>query len=240
MRRILVFSILSALAPCLVSAQLGDILKRAESAAQHSDASSLSDTKIASGLKQALQVSTSKAVAASGKPDGFLKNQAIKIVLPQKLQTVGRGMRLLGMGAKVDQLEVGMNRAAEKATPKAKAIFLSALEKMSFDDARKILTGDNTAATEYFKRTSSADLTTAFSPIVHESMESVGVVKQYNGFLASAPGGSALAGQFDLDKYVVGKTLDGLFYMLGQEESKIRKNPAAQTTTLLKEVFGHK
>jgi len=224
--------------PC--SAQFGDILKKAESAVQQSNTSGLSDSKITAGLKQALQISTSKAVAATGQPDGFLKNQAIKIVLPEKLQTVNKGMRLMGMGAKVDELEVGMNRAAEKATPKAKAIFLASLEKMSFDDARKILSGSDTAATEYFKNSSSADLTTAFSPIVHESMVNVGVVKQYNSVIQSAPGGSILAGKFDLDKYVVGKTLDGLFYTLGQEERKIRKNPAAQTTSLLKEVFGHK
>ena len=227
-----------AVVPC--SAQLGDILKQAESAVQHSDTSHLSDSKITAGLKQALQMSTSKAVASSGRPDGFLKNQAIKILLPDKLKAVGKGMRLLGMGTQVDSLEVGMNRAAEKATPKAKAIFLSSLERMSFDDARKILNGGDTAATEYFKTSSNTELTSAFSPIVHESMESVGVVKQYNQTLNSAPGGSALAGKFDLDKYVVGKTLDGLFYMLGQEERKIRKNPAAQTTSLLKEVFGHK
>jgi hypothetical protein len=240
MRRILILGSLAAFVPASGAAQLGDILKKAEGAVQQSNASRLSDSKITAGLKQALQVSTSKAVASAGHPNGFLKNDAIKIVLPDKLNTLGKGMRLLGMGAKVDELEVGMNRAAEKATPKAKAIFLSALEKMSFDDARKILTGSDTAATEYFKGSSSGDLTTAFSPIVHESMENVGVIKQYNGMLQSAPGGSALAGRFDLDKYVVGKTLDGLFYMLGQEERKIRKNPAAQTTTLLKEVFGHR
>ena len=111
---------------------------------------------------------------------------------------------------------------------------------MSFEDARKILTGNDTAATEYFKRTSSADLMTAFSPIVHRSMQKVGVVEQYNRVLASAPGANALAGQLDLDKYIVGKTLDGLFLMLGEEEKKIRKDPAAQTTSLLKEVFGRK
>jgi Protein of unknown function (DUF4197) len=138
----------------------------------------------------------------------------------------------------VDELEVGMNRAAEQATPQAKAIFIAAVKKMSFDDARKILTGGDTAATEYFKRTSSGDLTTAFSPIVKRSMQRVGVVQQYNRVLASAPGGSALAGQFDLNKYVVEKTLDGLFLMLGEEEKKIRKDPMAQTTSLLKEVFG--
>ena len=108
------------------------------------------------------------------------------------------------------------------------------------DDARKILSRGDTAATEYFKRTSSPELTSAFSPIVHQSMENVGVVKKYDNMMQSEPGISALAGGFDLDKYVVAKTLDGLFYMLGQEEQKIRNNPAAQTTSLLKQVFGHK
>jgi hypothetical protein len=222
------------------SAQLDQILKEADQAIEHRDTSGLSDTKIISGLKQALQFSTSRAVAATGKPDGFFKNEAIKILFPPKLQTIGNGMRMLGMGSKVDELEVGMNRAAEQATPQAKAIFLASLKKMTFDDARHILTGNDTAATDFFKRTSSADLTTAFAPIVHQSVEHVGVVAQYDRVIQSAPGGSLLANEFDLDKYVVGKTLDGLFYMLGEEEKKIRKNPAAQTTALLKEVFGRK
>jgi len=111
---------------------------------------------------------------------------------------------------------------------------------MSFDDARKILAGSNTAATEYFKHASSEDLTTAFSPIVNRSMQMVGVVQQYNRVLASTPGGSALVGQFDLNQYVVARTLDGLFLMLGKEEKKIRTDPAAQTTSLLREVFGGK
>lgn len=221
-------------------AQLDQILKEADQALEHRDTSSLSDTKIISGLKQALQFSASRAVAATGRPDGFLKNEAIKIALPPKLETIGRGMRMLGMGPKVDELEVGMNRAAEQATPQAKAIFIASLKKMTFDDARHILTGNDTAATDYFKRTSSADLTTAFAPIVHQSMEKVGVVAQYDRFVESSGAGTFLSNQFDLDKYVVGKTLDGLFYMLGQEEKKIRKDPAAQTTALLKEVFGKK
>jgi hypothetical protein len=225
---------------CSAQSQLGDILKKADEALNQHDTSGLSNDKIIAGLKQALQVSTGKAVAVTGKPDGFLKNEAIKILLPPKLKTVGTGMRMIGMGAQVDELEVGMNRAAEQATPYAKQIFLDALKKMTFDDARKILTGGDTAATEYFKGASSTDLTTAFTPIVQRSMDHVGVVQQYNQVLNSAPGGSALAGQFDLTKYVVGKTLDGLFLMLGEEEKKIRKNPAARTTQLLKEVFGAK
>ncbi len=224
----------------LSQAQLDDILKKAGDTLSSHSTAGLSNDKIVAGLKEALQVSTGKAVALTGRPDGFLKNQAIKILLPPKLQTVGKGMRMLGMGASVDELEVGMNRAAEQATPEAKAIFIAAVKKMSFDDARKILSGSDTAATDYFKRTSSQDLTTAFSPIVQRSMEHVGVVQQYDHVLATAPGGSALAGQFDLNKYVVGKTLDGLFLMLGEEEKKIRKDPAAQTTALLKEVFGKK
>jgi hypothetical protein len=221
-------------------AQVDLVLKKAGETLQHRQTSGLSNDKVIAGLKQALQVSTSKAVALTGKRDGFLKNEAIKIVLPPKLQTVGRGLRMLGMGEKVDELEVGMNRAAEQATPQAKQIFLAALRKMTFDDARHVLTGDDTAATEYFKRTSSPDLTVAFSPIVHRSMVRVGVVQQYNQVIKSAPGGSAFAGQFDIDKYVVSKTLDGLFHVLGEQEKQIRKNPAAQTTALLKEVFGRK
>jgi uncharacterized protein DUF4197 len=223
---------------CLAQAQLGDILKKANESLNQRNTAGLSNDKIIAGLKEALQVSTGKAVALTGKPDGFLKNEAIKILLPAKLQTVGKGMRMLGMGAQLDELEVGMNRAAEQATPQAKAIFIAAVKKMSFDDARKILTGSDTAATEYFKRTSSSDLTAAFSPIVNRSMQRVGLVQQYDNVLASAPGGSALAGQFDLNKYVLGKTLDGLFLMLGEQERNIRKDPAAQTTSLLKEVFG--
>lgn len=238
MRTVLLAVVISLCCPA--HGQLDELVKKAGDALNQRDTSNLSNDKIVAGLKEALQVSTSKAVAATGKPGGFLKNDAIKITLPPKLETVGKGMRMLGMGAKVDDLETGMNRAAEQATPQAKAIFLSALKAMSFDDARKILTGGDTAATQYFQRTSSGDLTTAFSPIVHRSMEHVGVVQQYDRMLQSAPGGSTLATGFDLDKYVVGKTLDGLFYMLGQEEKKIRQNPAAQTTDLLKEVFGKK
>jgi hypothetical protein len=238
--RAIPLTIVLALCSLPAAAQLDDILKKADDALNHRDVSSLSDDKIISGLKQALEISTSKAVATTGKPDGFLKNEAIKITLPPKLQSIGRGLRMLGMGAKVDDLETGMNRAAEQATPQAKQIFLSALKKMSFDDARKILTGTDTAATDYFKRAATPDLTSAFSPVVHDSMEKVGVVQQYDRVMKESPAGGMFAGQFDLNKYVVEKTLDGLFYELGEEEKKIRKNPAAQTTALLKEVFGKK
>src|SRR6266550_368394 len=178
--------------PNLSQAQFGDILRKANEALNQDSTSGLSEGKIVAGLKQALQVSTGKAVALTGRPDGFLKNEAIKILLPPKLQSAGKVMRMFGMGTQVDELEVGMNRAAEQATPEAKRIFIVAVKKMTFDDARQILTSNDTAATEYFKRASSAELTEAFSPIVDRAMQRVGVVQQYDRVLSSAPGGSAL------------------------------------------------
>jgi hypothetical protein len=132
-----------------------------------------------------------------------------------------------------------MNRAAEKASPAARGIFKDALMQMSFDDARKILTGGDTPATEYFKAKTSEKLATIFRPTVESTMADTGVVKQYNqlaGGISSLPFGRSTS--FDIMDYVVGKTLDGLFYMVAQEEKKIRTNPAARVTPLLKEVFG--
>ncbi len=228
---------------CLAQSSLDDLLKKAQEATQSKNAngSGLSTDKITAGLKQALQISTGKAVAATGRPDGFLKNAAIKILLPEKLRTVGNGLRMVGMGAQVDNLEVGMNRAAEQATPAAKQIFINALTKMTFDDARKILSGGDTAATDYFKKQSSDELTSAFTPVVHNAMENVGVIRQYDQLMQNPMAASLSKNQnLNLDSYVVGKTLDGLFYMLGEEEKKIRRDPAAQTTALLKQVFGRK
>jgi hypothetical protein len=243
MRRIVMLAALIAglSLGCLAQTSLGDIFNKASGAVKGEPGSGLSESKIGSGLKEALAVSTGNAVALTGRPDGFLRNEAIKILLPDKLRSAEKGLRLVGMGSQLDDLEVGMNRAAEKAAPKAKQIFLDALKRMTINDARHILTGGDTAATEYFKRQSSDDLRRAFSPIVHEAMEQVGVVKQYNQITQHSAASSLIGGDsFNLDNYVVGKTLDGLFYMLGQEEKKIRTNPAAQTTALLKEVFGRR
>ncbi len=232
-----------ALAICLcacAAAQLSDSHTPADGTPDQRDASVAADDHIVAALKQALELATSKAVAVTGKPDGFLDNEAIRILLPTKLQSVGKAMRLIGEGDTVDELEVGMNRAAERSTPQAKQIFLDALKRMTFRDARHILASGDTAATEYFQKSCSADLATAFTPIVHSSLQRVGVIKKYDRVIKTAPGGNAIANEFDLDKYVVGKTLDGLFYELGQEEIRIRTNPAAQTTALLKDVFARK
>jgi hypothetical protein len=222
-------------AVCSAQSPLDELWKRATG----QSASNLSNDRIAAGLKEALRVGTTKAVAITGRPDGFLKNEAIKILLPEKLQTAGRALRLVGMGAQLDELEVGMNRAAEQASPQAKQIFLNAVTSMSINDARGILTGNDTAATDYFRRATSEDLTAAFAPIVHRSMQNVGVVRQYQQLMQNSMAGAILRNQkFNLDDYVVGKTLDGLFYMLGEQEKQIRQKPAARTTDLLKQVFG--
>lgn len=234
--------VLSVLA--VAQSQLDSLLKKAESTAATQNTNSdkgLSEDKITSGLKEALTVGAGKAVALTGKPDGFLKNDAIKITLPEKLHPVEKGLRALGQGAQVDELVTAMNRAAEQAVPQAKEIFISAIKKMSISDARSILTRSDTAATEYFKKTTSADLTTTFNPIVQKSMADVGVVKKYNTMTEQAANIPFLKKQsLNIDDYVVQKSLDGLFLMLGEEEKKIRKNPAAQTTSLLKMVFGKK
>jgi hypothetical protein len=199
----------------LAQSQVDDIWKKAQSTL---GTRGLSSDKIAAGLKEALTISTGNAVKSTGRPDGFLRNLAIKILLPEKLRTVGKGMRMMGMGAQVDELEVGMNRAAEQATPAAKQIFIKAVTSMTFADARKILSGGDTAATDYFKRQSSDQLTAAFSPIVHQAMENVGVIRQYDKVMQNSMAASLAGNQnFSLDKYVVGKTMDGLFYMLGEE-----------------------
>lgn len=238
-------TIVLALVPMLLAAasaqtSIGDIWKKIEQARHDKNSSNgLTNDKVIAGLKDALRVGTGRAVAETGKPDGFLKNEAIKILLPEKLRTAGKTLRMVGMGSQVDALEVGMNRAAEQATPQAKQIFLNAVTRMTFSDAHQILTGGDTAATDYFKNQSSAELTKAFAPIVHQAMENVGVVRQYNKLMQN-PLAAPLASDknFNLDDYVVGKTVDGLFYMLGQEEKRIRTDPAAQTTAILKEVFG--
>ena len=199
----------------------------------------LSDNQIINGLKEALQVGAGNAINITGRLDGFFKNAAIKILLPKQLNTVGKGLRAIGQGQMVDEFVMSMNRAAEKAAPEARKIFVDAIKQMTFDDARKILFGTDTAATEYFKGRTSERIATAFRPIISKSMDDVGATRQYKDLIArfkDIP--FAKMQSLDIDDYVVGRSLDGLFYMVGEEEKKIRKNPAARITSILKDVFG--
>jgi len=242
--RVLAVFVFAGLLPawCAAQSPWDQIRQKVTSAAKSPNGNrTLSNDKIVAGLKEALTVSTRNAVASTGHTDGFLKNEAIKILLPEKLRRASSGLRLIGLGSQVDALEVGMNRAAEQAAPAAKQIFINAVTQMSFADAHQILSGGDTAATDYFKRQSSDQLTEAFAPIVHQAMENVGVVRQYDQFMRNPMAARVANAQgFNLDDYVVGKTMDGLFYVMAEEEKKIRKDPMAQTTSLLREVFGRK
>jgi hypothetical protein len=235
--RLLTASLVVLLASSPAQAQLDQLLKGLGMGAP----SELSDAKIGTGLKQALEVATGNAVTSTGRADGYFANQAIKILMPEKLRTVERGLRTVGYGPQVDEFVLSMNRAAERAAPFAKQIFLDAIAGMTFDDARKILNGGDTAVTEFFKSRSTDKLTAAFRPVVDQAMNEVGLARQYNelvGRFQAIP--FARAEAFDLDGYVVQKGLDGLFHVVGEQERLIRTDPAARTTELLKEVFTKK
>jgi len=199
-----------------------------------------SDEKVASGLKEALEIGTGNAVASTGRPDGFFGNEAIRILMPEKLQRLDKGLRAVGLGSQIDEFVLSMNRAAERAAPSAKSIFKDALGQMTISDAKQILRGGDTAATEYFRGKTSERLTAGFLPIVTASLTEVGATKRYKdlvGRYSALPFMSSPS--LDLDRYVTDKALDGLFRVLGEEERKIRKDPAARVTKLLKEVFAH-
>jgi hypothetical protein len=223
------------LSTTLAFGQLGEIAKDLGLGQQ----SKLSDTKLASGLKEALRVGADKSVKLTGRTDGYFANQAIKILVPKNLHPLETGLRAIGYGPKIDEFVLSMNRAAEAAAPAARKIFGHAIMAMTFDDARKIFSDGDTAATDYFKSKTTAQLTEAFRPVVEKTMNANGVTKQYNALVAQYKSIPFARNQdLDIDKYVVSKALDGLFYTLGEQEKEIRKDPAARTTSLLKEVFG--
>jgi hypothetical protein len=237
-RVVLLLSALVLLSAVAASAQLDQILKEMDTYAR-SGAGPSGDVKVGAALKQALQVGTENAVKLTGRTDGYFSNRAIKILMPERLRTVEKGLRTAGYGAEVDKLVLSMNRAAERAAPEARKIFWDAIGKMTIDDAQRILNGTPTAATDYFKDKTSASLTLAFRPIVDRAMDEVGTARQYNELFGQAKAIPFLKTEnYDLDRYVVGKALDGLFRVVGDEERKIRSDPAARVTSLMKEVFG--
>jgi hypothetical protein len=201
----------------------------------------LSDSKIIRGLKAALEIGTGNAVEMVSKLDGYYKNPNIKVPLPKAVRKVEAVMKALGYGPEVDAFSQSMNRAAERAAPEAKALFWDAIKKITFEDARTILNGRDNEATLYFEGKTRGRLHELFMPIVHTAMEEVGVTRTYQEVhtaLSTIPFADRL--NLDLDEYVTEKALDGLFYMVSEEERKIRKDPAARVTRLLRDVFGSK
>ena len=235
---ILVFFLISSITFGF-AAGLSDLFKSAQQTLGGSR--SLTNDEIIAGLKETLEVGTQNAVSLVSKTDGYYKNPDIKIPLPEAVQKVEKLLRATGYGEEVDNFELSMNRAAERAAPEAKSIFVDAIKQMTFDDADKILKGPDNAATLYFEDKTSSRLRETFKPIIKDTMAQVGVTRSYqdlNARVSSMPFGKSL--NFDLDAYVTDGSLKGLFKMLAEEEKQIRTQPAARVTDLLKKVFAAK
>jgi hypothetical protein len=200
----------------------------------------LSQGEIGQGLKEALAQGVQRAVSALGKPDGFLSNAKVKIPMPESLQKIESALRAVGQDKYADEFITSINRAAEQAVPEAASIFGDAIKQMSVDDARKILSGPDNAATEYFQRVSTEQLVGRFRPIVERATDAVGVTSSYKDLVGKAGFVGSLLGKdtTDLDGYVTKQAVGGLFTMVAEEEKRIRTEPVARTTELLKKVFG--
>ena len=255
----------SALLCASATAGFGDMLKSAGGLLEDSGsaiglagsgASSLTEQQIDSGLKQALSLGAERAVAILGKSGGFLNDGAVRIPLPGSLQTVGKALRSMGQGRYVDQFETTVNRAAEQAVPQTLDIVKKTVQDMTLQDVQGILKGGDSAATDFLRQRAGEDLHQAIRPIVASATDQAGatlayknLVKHGAGYMSGLGGGlgGSLGGllgggdkqpaSLDLDDYVTGKALDGLFLKLAAEEKAIRENPVARTTDLLKQVF---
>ncbi|HEY6007516.1 MAG TPA: DUF4197 domain-containing protein [Geobacteraceae bacterium] len=234
-------SLLFMLSPCQAGF-LDDLYRQVVTPAEQEV--SLDNSTIVKGLKEALATGTERAVAEVAKPDGYFGNQLIKILLPDKVQQAADILGTLGYQQQVDEVVLSMNRAAEKAAPKAAGFFGNAIRQMTVEDAKGILSGGDTAATEFFEKKTRSQLFDAFKPSVVKSMDQVGTARAYKEMLGKydVTPLASLAGipSLDLNTYVTDKALDGLFKMVAEEEKKIRTNPAARTTDLLRKVFGGK
>jgi len=199
----------------------------------------ITNREAVSALKTALEKGARAAVEQLGREDGFYGDARVKIPLPDALKRTERTLRRFGMGSYADELVLTMNRAAEAAVPEAKQLFVDSVKKMSVQDAKGILTGGQDSATQYFKRTTSDQLRKRFLPIVKKSTAKVGLAQKYNQYAEQgAAFGLVKHEQANLDDYVTQKALDGLYFMVAEEEKKIRKDPVGTASTILKKVFG--
>ncbi|WP_113923727.1 DUF4197 domain-containing protein [Cognataquiflexum aquatile] len=199
----------------------------------------LSQDEVAAGLKEALEQGIVKGTDLASKTDGYFKNDLIKILLPEDAQKVEKTLRNMGLGSEVDRALLAINRGAERAAIEAKPIFVNAIKQMNIQDALGILKGDATAATDYLKRTTNAQLVELFKPKIQASLDEVGATKYY-GDLANSYNKIPLTKQKvnpDLNAYVTQKAIDGLFVLIAEEEKNIRENPLGRTSDLMKKVF---
>jgi hypothetical protein len=229
-----------ALLPLIGCAELGGItVEDLLAVATATTSAGPDEATTRAGLKEALRIGSENAVRSTSKLDGFLGNALIRIAAPPELEDTAKALRTIGFGSQVDEVEVAMNRAAEQAAGEATDVFLDAISRMTIQDAVGILNGGETAATDYFQRTTSDTLRSRFSPIVDTKMNEVGLVRLYDDVVNTARALPLVpVPQVDLRSYVTDRSLDGLFTVLSQEEQKIRTDPSARVTELLRTVFG--
>lgn len=211
----------------------------ASETATTSSVDALSNADINAGLKEALTRGADDAVAQLGQKDGFFGNAALKIPLPPSLQKAEKAMRMFGMGKQADDLVLSMNRAAEAAVPEAKTLLVGAVKEMTLEDAKGILTGGQTSATDFFRRKTEAKLAERFEPIVKANTDKVGLAQQYNQYAGMAAQFNLLdKKQANVEQYVTQQALDRLYTLIGEKEAAIRANPMQAGSDLLKKVFG--
>lgn len=199
----------------------------------------LSETDAAAGVRAALEKGAASAVGLLGRNDGFLGNPKVRIPLPGALEDAAKLLRKMGQGKRIDELVTAMNRAAEAAVPEAKPLLINAVKSMSVDDARKVISGGDDSVTQFFAGKTRTPLAEKFLPIVTKATEKVSLAAKYNAVAGRATGlGLVKKEDANVQQYVTGKALDGLFLMIGEEEKKIRQNPAAAGSAILKKVFG--
>ena len=199
----------------------------------------LSNRDAATGLKDALAQGASVAIKKLGAENGFLGDDKVKIPLPEAIARIRGGLKLLGLQGQADDLIVAMNRAAEKAVTEAKPLLANAIKSMSVEDAKGILTGGDTAATEYFRRKTGAQLAQVFQPVVTRATAKVGLAEKYNQLAGKgAQLGLVDAKQAKIEDYVTQKTLDGLFLMIAEQEKAIRRDPVGTATGMAQKIFG--
>jgi hypothetical protein len=203
------------------------------------DVNSLSNADASAGLRKALDQGINNAVGKLGVPGGFLNNPQVRIPLPAKLDKAQGALRMVGMGGEADELDTAMNRAAEAAVPESKVLLKQALRQMSVADAKRILTGGDDSATQYFKQATYAPLKIKFAPIIASATAKVKLAETYNKIAEKGVALGVLKPEdANIQAYVTEKTLDGLYLMMAEEERAIRKDPLGQTSELLKKVFG--
>ena len=242
-RSVLVLGTLVAMSASAQVPNLNDVLKGVRSlpkAPGTGTSVGAADAKTnVAGIKEALAVGTERAVRSLSQVDGYFGNAAVKILMPSSIQKVADIARLAGYQKQVDEFILSMNRAAEAAAPQAARYFGDAIRAMTLEDVHGVLTGGDTAATEFFRRKTNDKLHAAFKPVVSKKVGEVGATRAYKDMMGHYTSVPMMSKQsLDLDDYVTNKALDGLFHMVGEEEKKIRTNPAARTTDLLKTVFG--